>query len=226
MKKFLATLLLIAAAFTMSACDNSDDNVSGDPGAGGNPGISFTATVTEYNKNGKFFIASVTSGENMYPEYHVKLAGNTVYIYDGREVSRNYIAAGATVKVTYNGVSTRSLPPQITAARIEILSLPAESAATDPTQSVRSSGSGEVFSMYATVRTVGESIAVDVTESATAQGAYVLHVSPATEITDFAGNELSLSDISAGDSLYVEYGGAVTLSLPPQTTATKIVVIK
>ena len=43
MKKFLATLLLLAVGFTLCACDNGDE--SGNTNGGDENGVSLTATV-------------------------------------------------------------------------------------------------------------------------------------------------------------------------------------
>ena len=165
----------------------------------------------------------MNGGEASYSQYLVKLAGNTLYYHNGKGVDKKHLANGATVKITYNGISTRSLPPQITAIEIEILSLPTASAGTEITPESRSSGLGEAISMTTRVCSVSSSITVSVTDSAYAAGTYVIHVAPYTAMTDLQGNEISLSDIKAGDILYIEYGDAVTLSLPPQTTAIRIV---
>ena len=56
------------------------------------------------------------------------------------------------------------------------------------------------------------------------QGEVIVMISEETKISK-AGEEIKLSDIAKEDTLLVEYGPAMTMSLPPQTTAVSIEVV-
>ena len=220
MKKFLATVLLLAAAFTLFACDNSDNGSTDTPsGSGGsnNPTSNVTITIRIEQIYKKYFTGITMVGEDEI-EYRVNHNSITTYTADGITKNSYELKSGMVVKVTYNGMVTRSLPPQITAIDVEIISKGDESAVLTP----RSSGNDELFSMTATVKSIDDGITVEVVESEYAAGSYVIYVADATVITDSIGNAITVSDISVGDTLYIEYEGAVTLSLPPKTTAIRI----
>lgn len=54
-------------------------------------------------------------------------------------------------------------------------------------------------------------------------GDVIVRADEQTVITDTEGNALTLDDLQEGRALEVQYGAAMTLSLPPMTTAVKIV---
>ncbi len=54
------------------------------------------------------------------------------------------------------------------------------------------------------------------------RGEVVVFVDEATVITDASGKSIALKDIDASKKLAVEYGPAMTMSIPPQTTAVSI----
>ena len=53
-----------------------------------------------------------------------------------------------------------------------------------------------------------------------------LNISDDTKLADLDGNELSIEDIAVGDELSVTYSLAMTMSIPPMTNATSIVLNK
>lgn len=222
MKKFLATILLLAAAFTLFACDNGDeggtDNPSGSNGSLTKPASNVTITIRIEQIYKKYFTGITMVGEDEI-EYRVNHNSITTYTVDGITKNSYELKSGMVVKVTYNGMVTRSLPPQITAIDVEIISKGDESAALTP----RSSASDDQITMTATVKSIDDGITVEVIESGYAAGTYVIYTTESTLITDSIGNSITVSDISVGDTLYIEYEGAVTLSLPPKTTATSII---
>lgn len=58
------------------------------------------------------------------------------------------------------------------------------------------------------------------------RGEVVVFADEATVITDAEGKAIALKDIDASKKLSVEYGAAMTMSIPPQTTAVSISVLE
>lgn len=79
------------------------------------------------------------------------------------------------------------------------------------------------FFVYATIEKIEKTtIEVLMAENQDAYGAYLINVYDGTEYLDPYGNEISKSDLKAGDKISITYNGQVTKSLPPQITALKI----
>ena len=83
---------------------------------------------------------------------------------------------------------------------------------------------GDEFVLKATVKSSGEvgRIEVEVIESDYAFGIYWVLTNSDTEICDSDGERISSSDIKAGDTVKITYGGQVMMSYPPQIVASKI----
>ena len=187
MKRLLMIILTVAALTALVGCGDSGSEYL------------LVGTVSEITDD----YVMVKTSEN--ESYRVNLNADTVYKNDGKSADKSALAVGKAVTVTYNGMTTRSIPPQINAIKIEI------------------GEKGESYAMRARVVSVdGGMLKVEVTDAEYADGEYVVHVSDATLLISKSGERISLSDISAGDSVEIVYGGQVLLSMPPQIYAEQI----
>ncbi len=208
MKKILALILSFVSLLALSACDNNDDMAEG---------TNIKGTVTSIES--EYITVKITEVDGKDSIYRVNLNSDTVYEKDGKSVTRSSITLNSVVTVFYNGMTTRSLPPQISAEKIVIESAKGKMAA---------GGQDEVASldMTATV-TANEdgSITVEVTEAEYAAGTYIVHVPDAVPITTASGEAVDFSKIRVGDSVKIIYGDFTMISLPPQIVAESITVI-
>ena len=78
------------------------------------------------------------------------------------------------------------------------------------------------FVLKATVTAVGEKIEGEVIESDYAFGPYHVITSDKTVFKTAKGKTISKSDIKAGDTVRIHYGGQVMMSYPPQIVASQI----
>ena len=78
------------------------------------------------------------------------------------------------------------------------------------------------FKMEAVVTALDEKIAVEVTKSEYASGAFLIITSENTSFLDENGEKISKSDIKVGDTVEIVYNGQMMMSLPPQVAALKI----
>ena len=113
MKKIIAFLLLLSLfALAAAACEEAEneDTPTDDR-------FVMSATVTEL---GDKILVEVTESEYATGAYLVILS-DTVSLTDkkGKEIGRDDIAVGDTVKITYTGQVTMSIPPQIIALKIQ-----------------------------------------------------------------------------------------------------------
>lgn len=80
----------------------------------------------------------------------------------------------------------------------------------------------EKFVLKGIVKSVSDNqLEVDVIESDYAFGIYWVHVSDA-KFVDSEGNTIAKTDVKAGDTVNITYGGQVMMSYPPQIVAYKI----
>lgn len=79
--------------------------------------------------------------------------------------------------------------------------------------------------MHGTVSHEGSNLILDNTAEGSANGSVVIRISDATLVLDAGtGSPAAPADIKDGDTIYAYVGPAMTLSLPPQTTAALILV--
>lgn len=188
MKRLLMIILALAALTSLVGCED-----------GGGSGYTLVGTVMEINDG--YIIIETHESAN----YRVNLNSDTVYKNDGASADKSALTVGKAVTVAYNGMTTRSIPPQINAQTIEI------------------SEKSESYAMRARVLSVADGmLMVEATDAEYADGEYVVHVSEKTVILSESGERISLSDISENESVKIVYGGQVTLSLPPQIYAEQI----
>ena len=78
------------------------------------------------------------------------------------------------------------------------------------------------FYMVARVDNIGDGLLVTVIESLYAVGEYIVIISDETGIYDGNGKEIEKSAVRLGDTVGIDYGGEVMLSMPPRIVARKI----
>ena len=206
MKRFLRILVNGLIFALCAACLFS----CGDPAT--DDGASDDHTVVGVVTNVKNEIKINVSLNN---DYIVKISPDTVIVdAAGKTITKDDIKVGVEIKVTYDGIATRSIPPQITAKTINVGSFVA-----DKTSSIE-----ESFIMSARVKSLGEKLLVEVIESPYADGEYVVNTSPTTNVITADGAAAFLSDIKVGDTIEITYTGQVMLSLPAQIIALEIVI--
>ncbi|MBQ7387437.1 MAG: hypothetical protein IJW03_04635 [Clostridia bacterium] len=205
MKKLLALILSLISLATLFSCGDNNDGIA-------EGYYTLTGTVKSIGDN--YITVIGTEGVEEGVTYRVNLHSDTIYKKNGEQVTSSSLYEGASVIVSYNGMATRSVPPQINATKIII-----ESGKSGKTVD----GTSDSFTMTATVTKVENgSITVEAVESEYAYGTYVVHVSDATVLLSLSGEYIELSDIKVGDSVEIVYGGQVMLSMPPQIAAEKI----
>ncbi|MDO5310816.1 MAG: copper amine oxidase N-terminal domain-containing protein [Clostridia bacterium] len=76
-------------------------------------------TLTSIEEDG-----SLSVQDENYGEVIVRIDENTEITADGKSAERDMLAAGQLLDIEYNGIMTRSIPPQTTAVRIDIQNMP------------------------------------------------------------------------------------------------------
>ena len=97
--------------------------------------------------------------------------------------------------------------------------------APEPTPEDADSGPQGGYVFQATVESVGDRIAVSVTESEFGTGIYWVITAPETKYETAEGISLKREDLSIGDTVEIEFGGQVMMSYPPQIVAARITVL-
>lgn len=158
---------------------------------------------------------SITIGENGQATYIFHIDGETQIVDEaGAALSLADLKKGMDADVFYNGVLTRSIPPQGTADKIVV---DTDIEETKPAEDVEIDG---------TIVEVGEdriTISTDSDALDDVNNHFVLIVSEDTKITDKNGKALTLSDLKEGMEVEAVHAAATTFSIPPQSAAISIV---
>lgn len=164
-------------------------------------------SVIEVTENG------ILVADEMYGEVLVLIGENTMITANGEESSADLIASDMLLNVKYSEQMTRSIPPQTTAVSIELLNLPVE---------IEESAEEEKVVVSAKITSV-EDEAIIVTDEV--NGEVIVFVTEETKITK-DGNEVSANELKADMEINIEYAAYMTMSLPPQTNAVSIEIVK
>ncbi|QXM07115.1 protease inhibitor I42 family protein [Crassaminicella indica] len=157
-------------------------------------------------RQGKNGMIAMVEGEGQYKQIKFNIGEKTkVVTMEGDQLSLNDIKEGTRLEVFYGPKMTRSLPPIATAEKVVVQDTICKT--------------GEVKNISTTKK--GTSIQVSVLKNS-----IIYHIAENTEIVDAFGKKLSIKDIKEGTKIKAYSGLAMTMSLPPQTTAKKIVIIK
>ena len=216
MKKIIALVLTMVTLLLSLLClfSCTETEAGDEAGAGTNiGGDMLVGVVTDDPKNNRISMQT-TNGV----DYVVNISTEQTHISkDGAKIAYTDIKKGEHVKVAHTGIVTRSIPPQITATRVEVITQ----------QTAKSvAGTAETYSMRARVKSIDEGVGmrVEVISSDYAAGDYYFYVGDETTVYDGAGAVVAFSYVKVGDVVNVVYGNAVTLSMPPKTNAIRIVV--
>lgn len=155
-------------------------------------------TVKSIEEDGSLLVED----EN-YGEVIVKFDVNTEITADGKPAERDMLAAGQLLDIEYNGIMTRSIPPQTTAVRIDIQNVP----------EIVEYHDAKILSVDAEQKSITVSdenfdeIIVFLTEET--------FVTCGTAPAGFA-------DLAEGQEIVISYADYMTASIPPQTKAVSI----
>lgn len=141
------------------------------------------------------------------------LVNRTTMIYDerGNRIPVNELQVGMTVNAAFSSAMTRSLPPQAQAFQIRIVRRPAENPQTAVGRII------EVDARSQSILTIsGQNPA----------SAIRFNVSPSTLILDPIGRRIPFSRLFPGLRVRVQHASFMTASIPPQTTAFVIQIIR
>ena len=151
--------------------------------------------------------------DEVYGEVLVLIGEDTKITANGEEASAQAIASEMLLNVKYSEQMTRSIPPQTTAISIELLNLPVEN--EEIVEEEKAIGSAKINSV--------EDGAIVVTDEV--RGEVIVFVTEETKITK-DGSEVSANELKADMEITIEYAAHMTMSIPPQTNAVSIEIVK
>ena len=133
---------------------------------------------------------------------------DTKFTKAGEEIGLEDIKAGDIINVVHSLAMTKSLPPQTYAYEIEVV---------DAEEGVLP----ETMELEGTIVEVEEG-RVTIGDETDPNAQTILLVSEETEILDEDGNALELEDLAKGMEIKAVHKNMMTMSIPPQITATDI----
>ena len=152
--------------------------------------------------------------DEVYGEVLVLIGEDTKITANGEEASAEAIAPEMLLNAKYSEQMTRSIPPQTTAISIELLNLPVENEEIVEEEE-KAIGSAKINSV--------EDGAIVVTDEV--RGEVIVFVTEETKITK-DGSEVSANELKADMEITIEYAAHMTMSIPPQTNAVSIEIVK
>ncbi len=154
------------------------------------------AQITDV-KNGKMFLIG-----NMNDGINFNITDETVIVNEtGQKLTINDLTKGADVEVYYGDIMTASLPPITNATKVVVKN---------------------VYMMTGNVKSMQDNYML--VEGKDVNDQIKFNITYETKIVNKEGKELSKVDIKEGSKVVAYHGGAMTMSLPPITNATKIIV--
>lgn len=157
--------------------------------------------------------------DNIYSSINFIINSKTEIISEksGKKLTIDSIKNDAKVKIYYDGILSKSLPPIGSAKKIVISDTEYEMGTMGTVDNIYTSQDKKENRIEVKGERLGESGFDNI----------VLNISEKTKIVDFkTGKQLKVDDIKKGSKVVAYYGGIVTRSLPPIGFAEKIVVIK
>ncbi len=151
--------------------------------------------------------------DEVYGEVLVLIGEDTKITANGEDASAEAIASDMLLNVKYSEQMTRSIPPQTVAISIEILNLPVEN--EEIAEEEKAIASAKINSV--------EDGAIIVTDEV--RGEVIVFVTEETKITK-DGSEVSANELKADMEITIEYAAHMTMSIPPQTNAVSIEIVK
>ncbi len=176
--------------------------------------------IIEGNKNElMIFVKGEKSEDNIYNDINFIVNPKTEIIRgkSGGKLTIEAIKSGAKVKVYYDGVLAKSLPPIGVAKKIVVSDVEYEMGTTGTIDNIYTSEDKKESRVEIKGEKLGENGFDNV----------VLNISEKTKIIDFkTGKELKIEDIKKSSKVVAYYSGKLTKSIPPIGFAEKIVIIK
>ena len=127
MKKLLVILLISSLIFILISCGSNTDGESSNTSDDSSQEVNNEMINAEYTLSGT--VENIESGaillnslntSNSSVAYLVKISSGTkFYDENGKTIDMTKIYVGDEVEIGYNGQVTKSLPPQITAIKIQ-----------------------------------------------------------------------------------------------------------
>lgn len=113
MKKIIIPILILVLLPLLFACSNENTVETGKDGD-----FFVYATIEKIEKTS--IEALMAENQNAYGTYIINIYNGTEYLGpQGNEISKSDLKIGDKIRITYNGQVTKSLPPQITALKIQ-----------------------------------------------------------------------------------------------------------
>lgn len=163
-------------------------------------------TIDEITEDGAFIVT-----DEVYGKVVVQIDENTEITANGAAIDSELIEVGMLADVEYNGIMTRSIPPQTTAVSIDVQNFPVEIEEQTPvTAKVLEVNKEEGVITVSEIDGNNDEVIVFVTET--------------TIIKNEAGELLDITAIEKDSEISVVYSDAMTMSIPPQTSAVEITV--
>lgn len=146
----------------------------------------------------------LVDGEGIYNQIKFNINEDTEIVdLDGMKLSKDDIKDESKIVVYHDPKMTRSLPPIANAKKIVVANLNVKDGKITQITDVKN---GKMF----LIGNMNDGINFNITDK--------------TVIVDEAGQKLAIDDLNKGAEVEVYYGNIMTMSLPPITNATKVVV--
>lgn len=129
----------------------------------------------------------------------------------GNSISPSDLSEGMTINALFSNAMTRSIPPQANAYFIQVVRRPAMSDSTTIGRIININRRGNNFTTIS-----------DNNLSSTIQ----FNVSPSTRFFDIFGKQIDFEDLLPGFRVRVYHANFMTASIPPQTTAFEVRIIR
>ena len=118
-KKILALAILALMLFAVG-CQPTNDNDSVEEK--NDKGEFFFRAVVRTNDYTGYFLAEVIDSEVAFGEYRVNVGSNTTILgKNGESLTQKDLKSGDIIEIIFPGQVTMSIPPQISATRIEVV---------------------------------------------------------------------------------------------------------
>ena len=168
-------------------------------------------TVTEITEDGALLVA-----DDVYGEVLVLIGEETKITANGESVTADVITVGQALEVVYSEQMTRSIPPQTVAVSIDVQNLPVEF------EDEAEAETPELSPVLTTITTVNEDGSITVGEG---ENEVIVFVTEETIITK-NGEAVAADALTEGLEISVLYADFMTMSIPPQTAAVSIEIVK
>lgn len=169
------------------------------------------AVVTSIRVDEEYKYTAVLVNDEKLGEVQLNLGDESnIVLADGSKGKAADLKEGMKLDIEYSEAMTMSLPPQNSPVKVTVL---AENETVEPE---KATGNAKITKM--------EEGSVVVEDEKL--GEVVLHIGDDTKIILLDGKEGSVKDLKAEMDIVVEYGAAMTASLPPQNTPVKITVVE